>query len=134
MNFRKHKYTHAEVQAGPLSDILFFLMLFFLIISTLASPNAIKLLLPKANTGKTIPKQVINVSVSSDLKYYIDKQEVTLDQLETSLLAQSAKHENPSVVLRMDKTITVNDMIQVVDILNKTKVPVVIAVSKPSAE
>ena len=134
MNFRKHKYTHAEVQAGPLSDILFFLMLFFLIISTLASPNAIKLLLPKANTGKTIPKQVINVSISPDLKYYIDKQEVTLDQLEPSLLANSAKLENPSVVLRMDKSITVNDMVQVVDILNRAKLPVVIAVSKPSTE
>ena len=134
MNFRKHKYTHAEVQAGPLSDILFFLMLFFLIISTLASPNAIKLLLPKANTGKTIPKQVINVSISPDLKYYIDKQEVGLDQLEQTLLTNSSKLENPSVVLRMDKTITVNDMVQVVDILNRAKLPVVIAVSKPSTE
>lgn len=134
MNFRKHKYTHAEVQAGPLSDILFFLMLFFLIISTLASPNAIKLLLPKANTGKTIPKQVINVSISSDLKYYIDKQEIQLDQLESSLLAHTTKLENPSVVLRMDKSISVNDMVQVVDVLNRAKVPVVIAVNKPSAE
>jgi biopolymer transport protein ExbD len=134
MNFRKHKYTHAEVQAGPLSDILFFLMLFFLIISTLASPNAIKLLLPKANTGKTIPKQVINVSITTDLKYYIDKQEFPLDQLEQALVAHAAKLENPSVVLRMDKSITVNDMVQVVDLLNKSKIPVVIAVSKPSSE
>lgn len=134
MNFRKHKYTHAEVQAGPLSDILFFLMLFFLIISTLASPNAIKLLLPKAQTGKTIPKQVINVSISPDLKYYIDKEEVQLTNMEGSLLAKAAALENPSVVLRMDKTISVNDMVQVVDVLNKAKLPVVIAVNKPSAE
>lgn len=134
MNFRKRKYVHAEVQAGALSDILFFLMLFFLIISTLASPNAIKLLLPKAQTGKTIPKQVINVSISPDLKYFIDKREVAIDQLEPLLTAEAAKLENPSVVLRMDKSITVNDMVQVVDILNRSKLPVVIAVSKPSSE
>lgn len=134
MNFRKRKNIHAEVQAGALSDILFFLMLFFLIISTLASPNAIKLLLPKAKTGKTLPTQVINVSISPDLKYYIDKREVTIEQLEPTLLAEAAKLENPSVVLRMDKGITVNDMVQVVDVLNRAKVPVVIAVSKPSPE
>ncbi len=134
MNFRKRKYTHAEVQAGPLSDILFFLMLFFLIISTLASPNAIKLLLPKAHTGKTIPSEVINVSISSDLKYYIDKREIPLSGLEAALMAETAKHQNPSVVLRMDKTISVDDMVQVVDVLNRAKVPVVIAVNKPSAE
>jgi len=131
MNFRKRKYVHAEVQAGALSDILFFLMLFFLIISTLASPNAIKLLLPKAQTGKSIPRQVINISISPDLHYFIDKREVTIDQLEPSLLAEATKLDNPSVVLRMDKSITVNDMIQVVDVLNRSKLPVVIAVSKP---
>lgn len=134
MNFRRRKYVHAQVEAGALSDILFFLMLFFLIISTLASPNAIKLLLPKAQTGKTIPKQVINVSISPDLKYYIDKREIGLEQLEATLLAEAAKLENPSVVLRMDKSISVNDMVQVVDVLNRAKVPVVIAVNKPSAE
>ena len=134
MNFRKHKYVHAEVQAGSLSDILFFLMLFFLIISTLASPNAIKLLLPKAQTGKSIPNQVINISISADLKYYIDKNEITLDQLEGALASAAAKLQNPSVVLRMDKSISVNDMIQVVDVLNRAKMPVVIAVSKPTGD
>jgi biopolymer transport protein ExbD len=134
MNFRKKKYVHAEVQAGALSDILFFLMLFFLIISTLASPNAIKLLLPKAQTGKAIPNQVINISISADLKYYIDKTEVTLQALESTIMAEKAKFENPSVVLRMDKSISVNDMVQVVDVLNRAKVPVVIAVDKPQAE
>ena len=134
MNFRKKKYVHAEVQAGALSDILFFLMLFFLIISTLASPNAIKLLLPKAQTGKTIPNQVINISISADLKYYVDKQEYPMDRLEGVITSEAAKLENPSVVLRMDKTISVNDMVQVVDILNRAKVPVVVAVNKPSSE
>ena len=134
MNFRKRKYVHAEVQAGALSDILFFLMLFFLIISTLASPNAIKLLLPKANTGKAIPNQIINVSVSADLKYYLDKEQLNLDQLEPTISARAAGMQTPSIVLRMDKAITVNDMVQVIDILNRLKLPVVIAVNKPSSE
>jgi len=133
MNFRKKKYVHAEVQAGALSDILFFLMLFFLIISTLASPNAIKLLLPKAKTGQSIHNQIINVSISADLKYYIDKGEVTLEQLEGAILAKASTLQNPSIVLRMDKSISVESMIYVIDVLNRAKVPVVVAVDKPAA-
>ncbi|MFI5221209.1 MAG: ExbD/TolR family protein [Bacteroidia bacterium] len=130
MNFRQRKYVHAEVQAGALSDILFFLMLFFLIISTLASPNAIKLLLPKAQTGKSIPSQVINVSITNDLKYYINQNEVTMANMEQALMNEASKHENPSVVLRMDKAIAVEEMVKVIDVVNKAKVPVVIAIDK----
>jgi biopolymer transport protein ExbD len=130
MNFRQKKYVHAEVQAGALSDILFFLMLFFLIISTLASPNAIKLLLPKAQTGKSIPSHVINLSITNDLKYYINQNEVMLAGLEQALVSEEGKHENPSIVLRMDKTIAVEEMVKVIDIVNRTKVPVVIAIDK----
>ena len=130
MNFRRAKNVHAEVQAGALSDILFFLMLFFLIISTLASPNAIKLLLPKATTGKSIPSQVINVSITGDLKYYINQNEVTLANMEQLLIAEGGKLQTPSVVLRMDKTISIDEMVKVIDIVNKAKVPVVIAIDK----
>ncbi len=133
MNFRKKKYVHAEVQTGALSDILFFLMLFFLIVSTLASPNTIKLLLPKAKTGQAVPTSIINVSISSDLRYYIDKGEVSLEQLEREVLSRVSELQNPSVVLRMDKSISVDDMIAVVDVLNRAKVPVVVAVDKPQA-
>jgi biopolymer transport protein ExbD len=118
------------VQAGALTDILFFLMLFFLIISTLASPNAIKLLLPKAQTGKTIPNQVINISVSADLKYYVNKDEVTLETMQQSIINEAGMLENPSVVLRMDKSIIVDEMVKVIDIVNQARVPVVIAIDK----
>ena len=119
-----------KLEAGALSDILFFLMLFFLIISTLASPNAIKLLLPKASTGKSIPSQVINVSITGDLKYYINQNEVTLANMEQQLMGEAGKLQTPSVVLRMDKTISVDEMVKVIDVVNKAKVPVVIAIDK----
>lgn len=130
MNFRKRKQAHAQVEAGALSDILFFLMLFFLIISTLASPNAIKLLLPKAQTGKAIPSQVISVSITGDLKYYINQNEVTIENMEQSLMAEAGKLQTPSVVLRMDKSIAVEQMVKVIDVVNRAKVPVVIAIDK----
>jgi biopolymer transport protein ExbD len=130
MQFRKKNHRHAAIESGALSDILFFLMLFFLIMSTLASPNAIKLLLPKASTGQTVPKHKIELSVTADLKVYIDKTEISRDRLEVALRTEASKHENPTVVLKMDKTISVEELIKIVDIVNKAKVPMVIATEK----
>lgn len=130
MNFRRKKYVHAEVQAGALSDILFFLMLFFLIISTLASPNAIRLLLPRAKNTQNIPSQTINVSITADLHYFIEKEEVSLATFESALLAKVQGVEKPSVVLRMDRGISVDEMMKVLDVVHKMKIPVVIAVDK----
>lgn len=130
MNFRRKKYVHAEVQAGALSDILFFLMLFFLIISTLASPNAIKLLLPNATSGRDNPSTPISVSITADLRYYIENEEVSLPSFENTLSLKIRGKDKPSVVLRMDKSIEVNEMMKIMDILHRMKVPVVIAVDK----
>lgn len=134
MNFGRRKKVHSAVEASSLSDILFFLLLFFLIISTLASPNAIKLLLPKASTGKTIPKHVINVSIDANLQYYVDKRPVGLEGLSPALTGEvsklDARTETPTVVLRVDKSISVENLVEVVDMVNKLKIPLVIATDK----
>ncbi len=130
MNIRRHKSRHVAVEAGALSDILFFLMLFFLIISTLASPSAIKLLLPKASTGKTVPRQVITLSVKADRTTYLGSDPVSLDGLQVALEQEAKKFENPTVVLRVDKDLKVDDFVQVVDKVNKARLPLVMATDK----
>jgi biopolymer transport protein ExbD len=111
MKIRRRKSGHAVIEAGALSDILFFLMLFFLIISTLASPSAIKLLLPKASTGQTVPRQIISLSIKSDQTCYIGSASVPFDGLQAALETESKKHENPTIVLRIDKTLPVETLI-----------------------
>jgi biopolymer transport protein ExbD len=135
MNLRRHKRAHSAVEASALSDILFFLLIFFLIISTLASPNAIKLLLPKTSTGKTIPRQVIDVSLkyndkSGDIEYYIGKQQSTLETLEGGLGIASQKYETPTVVLRADKSVKVEELMKVIDVVNHLHLPMVLAGEK----
>jgi biopolymer transport protein ExbD len=98
--------------------------------STLASPTAIKLLLPKATTGHTVPKHLINVSVTSEGGIFLDKQTIGLENLESLLTAEKLKNENATVVLRCDKGQTVEKLIQVVDAINKAKLPLVIATEK----
>ena len=130
MNFGRRKKVHSAVEASSLSDILFFLLLFCLIISTLASPNAIKLLLPKATTGQAISTHTINLSINKNLEYYIDKKSVTLETLAPELQAEARKHEKSSVVLRVDKSISVEELVKVIDVVNKLKIPLVIATDK----
>jgi biopolymer transport protein ExbD len=130
MNFGRRKRVHSAVEASSLSDILFFLLLFFLIISTLASPNAIKLLLPKASSGQAISTHVINVSINANLEYYVDKKRVSMAELGSQISDESRKHEKPTVVLRVDKSIQVEELVKVVDVVNKLKIPLVIATDK----
>lgn len=132
MRFRRRSKHHAAVETGALSDILFFLMLFFLIVSTLASPTAIKLLLPKSSTGQTVPKHLINIAVTADSRLYIEQEEIAIATLQSRLEQEKLKHDNPTVVLRCDKSQTVELLVQVVDVINKAKLPLVIATEKAS--
>jgi len=130
MNFRKTKKRHATVEAGSLSDILFFLLLFFLIISTLASPTAIKLLLPNAKHTQNIPKNLVNVSVNSQLEYFIEKNQLSFSDLNAALETFARNTVKPTIVLRIDRTVQVNELIKVVDIINKNQLPMVVATAK----
>jgi len=85
MNLRKQKRVSAEIHTSAMNDIMFFLLLFFLIASTVTNPNVIKLLLPKSSSGKSVSKKTIIVSVTKDLKYYVDRKQVTVSDLPAKL-------------------------------------------------
>ncbi len=132
MKFKRRKREGGGVEASSLSDILFFLMLFFLMVSTLSSQEAIKVFLPKATTGKAIPKHIIYVTIDAEHKYYVNKYEVNILSLKDRLAQESAsaKNENTTIVLRVDKTVPVQEFINVVEIANKLKLNIVVATDK----
>jgi biopolymer transport protein ExbD len=72
----------------------------------------------------------VNVAVTADSRIYIEKEEITLPALQGLLEAEKAKHDNATVVLRCDKSQTVELLIQVVDAINKAKLPLVVATEK----
>ena len=124
---KRNKRFHAEVATSSLSDIMFFLLLFFLIISTLANPNVIKMTLPKSKTSEKTNKQLISLSVTEDKLFYLDKQEVAFDQLEASLLAQMGDAKDQTVVVRIPFNLQVQDLVDVLQIGVKNKLKFVIA-------
>jgi biopolymer transport protein ExbD len=129
MKFRRRKRHGGGVEASALSDILFFLMLFFLMVSTLASPEAIKVLLPKSNTGTSIPRHTIYVTIDAEKHYFLNKQQLSVESLKEAL-ARESRGQDATVVIKVDKTVPVQEFIDVVDIANQLKLPVVVATEK----
>ena len=129
MAIKRNKRFHAEVATSSLSDIMFFLLLFFLIISTLANPNVIRMTLPKSKTNEKTNKQLITLSVTDEKRYFIDKEEVLLEQLETRLLELIDPEKQQTVIIRIPATLQVQDLVDVLQIGVKNKLKFVIATS-----
>jgi len=128
MNIRKRLRTHPEVHTGALNDILFILLLFFLIVSTLANPNVIKVSNPKA-ASDTKAKQTVVITVDKDQQIYIGSKAIILDSLESELSLFLAKEtEKPSVVINGDSTSHLGTAIKVMQVIKKLGATPVMAV------
>jgi len=133
MNIRRSKHFKPEVSTSSLNDIMFFLLLFFLIVSTLANPNVIKVLLPKSRSAQEIDKQQVNLTVTEDRKYYIDQKEVLLSELEQILHYHVSGFENPTVVLRFAKSLNIQDLVDVLEVGVRLNIKMVMATDKSNA-
>ncbi|HLO73855.1 MAG TPA: biopolymer transporter ExbD [Flavobacterium sp.] len=127
MAIKRNRRFHAEVHASSMSDIMFFLLLFFLIISTLANPNVIRMTLPKSKTNEKTNKQLITISVTEEKRFYIDKQETSFENLEKELLSQLDPAKEQTVVVRIPFNMQVQDLVDVLQIGVKNNLKFVIA-------
>ncbi|MCR8561429.1 biopolymer transporter ExbD [Mucilaginibacter sp. BJC16-A38] len=128
MNLRKRKRgVSAEVHTSAMNDIMFFLLLFFLIASTVTNPNVVKLLLPKSSSGKSVSKKTVNVSISKDLQYTVDKKVVAVADLPTVLASYKKQTTELTIVLYVDKTVAIQDVVAVMDVSQKLNIKLVLA-------
>ena len=127
MKIKMQKHFQAEVATASLNDIMFFLLLFFLIISTVTNPNVIKILLPKSQASQTLNKQPITLTVTNDKLYYINKRSIPFNQLEATLQKECEGMPEPTVVLRLAATLSVQDLTSVLEIGAKHKIKMVLA-------
>lgn len=129
MGLRKKAHREAEVSADSLSDIMFFLMLFFLILSTMVSPNAIKVNLPSSKNDKVVDnnKKPIHLAVTKDRKYYVNSTEVPKENLELEVSKLSAKSTEPIVLMHLDKELSIQDEIDVMTICYRLNCKTVLA-------
>ena len=128
MNLKpRHYRASAELQTSAMNDIMFFLLLFFLIASTVTNPNVIKLILPKSSSGQSVSKKTITVSVTKDLRYFVDKKEVKEDELSGALTSYKKLSTELTIILYVDKTVAIQNVVQVMDTAQKLNIKLVLA-------
>lgn len=128
MALRK-KHREAEVSTDSLNDIMFFLLLFFLILSTMVSPNAIKVNLPNSQARETIDnnKKPIHLAITKDKKYFVNSKEVQFGDLEKEISAYSNLQTEPVVLMHLDKELSIQDEIDIMTICYKLNCKTVLA-------
>lgn len=130
MNIKRKRQFKAEVSTSSLNDIMFFLLLFFLIVSSLANPNVIKLLLPNSKSAQNLNKQQISISITKDKKYYIDSRQIDFNDIEPFLKSRMGTLQEPTVILRLENSLTIQDLVDVLEIGNRLQVKMVMATNK----
>jgi biopolymer transport protein ExbD len=133
MNLRKrHQRVSAEVHTSAMNDIMFFLLLFFLIASTVTNPNVIKLLLPKSSSGQAVSKKTISVTISQDLKYTVNNKQVKIEDMQNTLMGFKKLASELTIVLSVDRTVAIQNVVQIMDIAQKLNIKLVLA-TEPKA-
>lgn len=130
---RRHDFK-AEVATASLNDIMFFLLLFFLIVSTFANPHVIRLFLPKANSSQTIAKKQMTLSITKKKLYYIDEKPVLYQDIESELSAIKSSLPDVTIVVRADATLTIQDLVDVLQIGSNLDIKMILATERSATQ
>jgi len=133
MNLRRRHKEGAEVSTESLNDIMFFLLLFFLIVSTLVNPNVIKLTLPSSKQGTSFTnKPKVVVEAGKDAQFTVNGLTVPFTALEQAILIELTKTGEKTIVLKIDNGLTVQDLVDVLQIGDKLGVKMVLKTKSPT--
>ncbi len=126
MGLRSRNKVSPNFNMSSMTDIVFLLLIFFMLTSTLVSPNALKLLLPSSST-QTLAPQTVSVSITKDLNYYVDQDQVEFEFIEPILIKKMGGNGENSIILHVDKQIAVEEAVKIMDIASRNKFRMVLA-------
>lgn len=118
MAIKSRNTRKAEFSMSSMSDLVFLLLIFFMLTSTLVAPNAIKLLLPSSES-RTMAKQTVTVYINEENQIFLEEVPVDLISLLEGLVVGMGNEQEGSVVLRSDKSVPVQYIVDVIDVVNK---------------
>ncbi len=127
MNLRSRNKVSADFSMSSMTDIVFLLLIFFMLTSPAITPEALDLILPKAK-GKTTTVSSLSVSITKDLQVYINNERVSQSALEATLKQKLAGEEDPTIILRAEEGVPIEKAVNVMDIANRNRYKIVLAV------
>ena len=135
MALKTRNKISTEFSMASMSDLVFLLLIFFMLTSTLVSPNAIKLLLPNSSS-KTVATRTVTIYINDQYQYFLEQSPIDVTSIPTALTVKLAGQSEGTVVLRVDKSVPIQYVVNVIDAVNtindqnKTKHKVILA-TKP---
>lgn len=127
MNLRGRNKISPDFSMSSMTDIVFLLLVFFLLTSPAITPDALDLILPKAK-GKTSNQQNLSVSITKDLDFYVNKERIDPSNLESIINSELKGVEEPTIILRAEEGVPIEKAVSVMDIANRNKYKIVLAV------
>ena len=127
MNLRGRNKVNPNFNMSSMTDIVFLLLIFFMLSSTLVTVSAIDVLLPKAG-GKKENNASVSISITNQSKFYIDKTLVSENNLELEILRKVGVDKKKIIVIRGDQNVPYKSVMKVIDLANKNKLKMILAV------
>ena len=125
MIFKSRNKVSADFSMASMTDLVFLLLIFFML--TANSPNALDLLLPKAQ-GKSTNTQTVSLSIKKDMTYFIDGKQIALENIENELVRKLSNQETPTILLRVEETVPIEKAVTVMDLANRHKFKIILGV------
>lgn len=130
MALKRRNKVNVTFSMASMTDIVFLLLLFFMITSTMVAPNALKLLLPQSN-NQTVAKAITTVSITADLKYYInedgDLKRVSFSEIEPHLQQMVKENEETYIALHTDKSVPIEQVVSIMNIAKRNNIKMILA-------
>jgi len=130
MALKRRNKVNVNFSMASMTDIVFLLLLFFMITSTMVAPNALKLLLPQSN-NQTVAKAITTVSITADLKFYInedgDLRRVAFHEIEPFLQKMLKQDEETYIALHADKSVPIEQVVNVMNIAKRNNIKMILA-------
>lgn len=128
MALQSRNKVSVQFSMSGMTDIVFLLLIFFMITSTLIAPNALKLLLPQSK-HQTVANTITTVSITLDAKFYIETTRVDISQLESELQRRLADEPEPTIALHVDENVPMKDVVKVMNIAKNNRYKLILATS-----
>lgn len=126
MALKRRSKVEPSFSMSSMTDIVFLLLIFFMVSSTLIHPNALKLLLPQSNS-QVSAKPITSVSITADRNLYLETVPVTLGQLEYLLQQKMKGQDDPTIALHVDRTVPMEEVVKVMNIAKDNKYKLILA-------
>jgi len=128
MALKRRTKVNPSFNMSSMTDIVFLLLIFFMVTSTLIAPNALKLLLPKSS-HQTSASAITTISITNDLNYYIESNQIPLEDIEGILQYRfnSENVEEPTISLHCDENIPIHAMVKIMNIAKDNKWKLILA-------